>query len=280
VIAYRLCRLVNRLNPTTYGQGRLAPIAERLGRAPRDGQYFVDPGVCMHVRMTDYIERRIYLHAYEVRTVRLWMANLKPGDVVIDVGANVGYYSLAAGRAVGPSGQVHAFEPNPETYRRLMANVALNPAANIRGYPMALADYEGEAVLHVPEDPSRNGHSSLMNQQWDNPQRFRVSVQRLDDVLGGQLTRLDAIKIDAEGAELALLRGGETLMRRFQPAVLVELNAETAASFGYQPLDIVDWLLSIHPRYRFQHIGRVVRTLTIDEMRRQSLQQGNLLAIP
>ena len=276
---HRVFCAMNRLNPTCRGKSRLASLAKRLGAMPPNGVYRLEAGVAMDLRMEEWSGRSIYFNAFEILCSRVVFGSLVPGSVFVDVGANQGYYSLGANSRVGEDGQVFAFEPNPTMLVRLRRNVDLSQAKRIKIFESALSDVPGECLLHVPPDPAMHGHASLKKQGWTGHLTATVPVCRLDDVLGDELARLDTIKIDAEGSELAILRGAEQVVTRFQPSILVEFNKETSGSFGYAPLEIPRLLLAFNPRYRFRHVDHHrVREMTLRELESQRIEHGNLWA--
>jgi len=140
------------------------------------------------------------------------------GDVVVDVGAHIGRFSLAAARA---GASVVAVEPNPETFRVLAANVGLNGFRNVRLVNAALGEREGEAELHVPL--VYHGTASLRG-DWERrfaTRTVRVRVTTLDglvEYLG--LERIDWLLVDVEGYELEVLRGGLGALGRVQRAIV------------------------------------------------------------
>ena len=106
---------------------------------------------------------------------------LSPGDTYIDIGANVGYQSLYASRLVGTGGTVLSFEPNPPTYAVLLSHVGINRIGNIRTFPMALSDTNGEAILNQVEEHS--GTSTLRPQAQVPMRSVAVPMHRGDEVL-------------------------------------------------------------------------------------------------
>lgn len=277
MLMHHAFRAMNKLNPTCRGKGRVAELANRIGAVPPDGVFDIGPGMKMELRMDEWFCRSIYFNAFDILCSRVVFESLRRGSVFVDVGANLGYYSLGANRRVGDDGQVFAFEPNPATLARLRRNVDLSQAKGIKIFDCALSDAPGQCLLHVPPDPEMHGHASLKNQDWTGDQTVAVSVRRLDDLLADELSRLDTIKIDAEGSELAVLRGAERLVTRFRPSILVELNKQTANSFGYAPLDIPRLLLSYNPCYRFSHVdNHRVRQFTMRELESRHVEHGDL----
>lgn len=155
---------------------------------------------------------------------------LKPGMTFVDAGAHFGLYSLVASARVGPRGRVLAFEPDPRNFSVLLRNVRLNSAGNIRPYRAALGNHGGQIGLYL-------GVSSAMSSILDfqaPAQRVEVPMSALDDVLreSGQ-PRADVIKIDVEGAELAVLAGAKSTIEEFRPIVLLELNIDILEQLGH-----------------------------------------------
>ncbi len=166
---------------------------------------------------------------FEVATLRLMHRLVRPGHVVVDVGANIGYHTLTLSRLVGPNGKVLAFEPHPVTRARLEANLAANDCHNVNVFPIALSDREGAGKLFEPTETAAHGQSSL---------RARGEWRAVDcrtaplDALLSDLPRLDLIKIDVEGAEGLVLAGAREILQRFRPHVIIERNDEALAAFG------------------------------------------------
>jgi FkbM family methyltransferase len=171
---------------------------------------------------------------------------LAPGMVFVDAGANDGLFSLFAARRVGPTGQVWAFEPSQREFGRLTCNVEGNGLGNVRAFPVALSDRNGAAVLRVAED-EHAGQNTLGEFAYDTGllRQDRVPLCRLDDLAAGEeLRRLDVMKIDVEGAELAVLRGAEELIRKFKPVLLLEANDAALRHQGGSNEVLADYLRS------------------------------------
>lgn len=142
----------------------------------------------------------------------------KRGDVVLDVGAYVGWYTLRAARAVGASGCVVALEPDAENRRQLEANLALNGIGNVR--IVGKAAWSGSGPLpwrHVDHPPWRRVSGAA--------EGLAVDGVALDDLTAAlALPRVDWIKMDVEGAEVQALRGARALLRQFQPTLFIEVH--------------------------------------------------------
>ena len=162
---------------------------------------------------------------YEPQITALFRKLLRPGDVCVDTGAHVGYFTLLAAGLVGSTGRVYAFEPDPVTHEILRANVELNGAANVSPCAAATGAEDGEAVLYtVP--PGNSGRASLRAGDVVRAGRVPVRMLRLATAVPEEeLPRLRLVKIDVEGAEADVLRGLEPVFDAgARPAVIVELH--------------------------------------------------------
>jgi FkbM family methyltransferase len=136
---------------------------------------------------------------------------LREGMTVIDVGANVGLYTVMASVLVGPSGNVHAFEPSGITFSRFADNLRLNGCTNVSANQLALSDSAKEMILRVdPGHPENDGHCFVVDRGSidvfvDSDEV--VPCQTLDRYWANYVYGVDFIKIDVEGAELSVLRG-------------------------------------------------------------------------
>lgn len=175
----------------------------------------------------------------EPATVVLVENLLQCGDIFVDVGANVGIYSLIAGRRVGPAGKVIAFEPMPSTSEALRVTIAVNGISRlVEAHEYALGSEEGSATLFIAPT---SGHNSLLPSEDASVRTQPVRIRRGDRILGRQQPRL--IKIDVEGWELDVIDGlAETLDRSRGSNLVVEYSAEHIQRRG---LTRSDWFSRI-----------------------------------
>jgi FkbM family methyltransferase len=171
-----------------------------------------------------------------------YAAWLSSGDRAVDVGAHVGRHTLPLAAIVGPEGRVYAFEPLPFAADALNASLAEHPLPAVVLERTAVAAQSGEAEFVVALD--RPEESSLRERARYNGEtrltRIKVAVTTLDQsVPPGSPIRF--IKIDVEGAEWEVLKGGEHLIRRDEPAIAFEFGARVSASYGAGPEDLFDW---------------------------------------
>ncbi len=177
---------------------------------------------------------------YELHTSRLVVELLRPGDGFIDVGTHVGYYALLAFAAAGPDAPILAFEPNPETYRTLVLNLAANRAGRVHAFNCAVGDRAETLTFHINDD--NEGESALWDVASDaryartaaRPRTTSVSCLPLDMVAGFEpFARARMIKIDAEGWEGRVLAGAHGLLNRHRPPLVIcEINRTALARGG------------------------------------------------
>jgi FkbM family methyltransferase len=166
---------------------------------------------------------------HEIQVQQALVRSLRAGDHVWDVGANIGYLSLLAARIVGPQGRVVAVEPDPECADAIRANAALNALAQVEVVEAAASDRSGVAELVVVRDRLWTRLASV-GDHHESEQHVEVRTVALDDLDGPPPT---LVKIDVEGAELAVIAGMARLLREQRPIVVCEmhgLNAEFCAA--------------------------------------------------
>ncbi len=151
---------------------------------------------------------------------------LAPGDAFYDVGANIGYFTVMGARLVGPTGRVVAVEPQPEAVRRLRHNVALNGFDNVTVIEAAVADEEGESDFVVSGEDILEW-AALETTPAPDMQRIRVQVTTLDKLRAAGLPAPKLVKLDVEGAEVRVLNGMLTTLRRDKPAVVCEVHTSS-----------------------------------------------------
>jgi FkbM family methyltransferase len=195
----------------------LRKLADQVARRwPFPVQASLTGGQSMWIDLRSAVGRAILVKGeFDHAVWRAIEAVLAPGGVLVDVGANVGYYTVLGAQRVGAAGQVHAFEIDPRPLRCLRRNAAARP--NVQVHEIAIGEADGEGVLVSGLD---SGHSSV-KAGGEGP---IVPMTSLDHWLEtpGAPVRIDVIKIDIEGGELAALRGARTLLKRFSPVVVCE----------------------------------------------------------
>lgn len=225
----------------------------------------------------DFCSHSILREDFETAEWRFVERFLDPGMTVLDIGAHHGFYSLLASVKVGSAGRVIAFEPSPREREKLLRNLALNRYTNVQVEDCALADAAGQQELIVVGGIN-TGCNSLRQPNVKEPTNaVAVSVETLDGYLAGHpLPAVDFIKLDAEGAELAILKGAhKTLGSRPRPVIQCELEEVRTRPWGYHPREVVALLDTMGYRW-FQAEARGV--LTPVEARTD--MDGNFFAVP
>ena len=168
--------------------------------------------------------------------LRHWV---RPGNTVVDIGANIGYFTAHLARLVGDGGTVHAFEPEPANFALLTANMGANGLAWVRLHQAAVGAQPGTATLHTSE--YNGGMHRLYESVCCTGPGFDVPVLRLDQVLAG--AHVDLIKIDIEGYEPAALLGAEDCLRANPRLKIVsEYCPASMLEAGGQPSAMLRWL--------------------------------------
>ncbi len=147
---------------------------------------------------------------YEKCEIEIFKNILKPGMTIVDIGANVGLYSVIASKVVGKKGRVYSFEPEPLNYKVLKKNISLNNCQNVLCEQMALGDKSGTAYLF--KEARSIGTHSMIKKKHGSQEKISVKVTKLDEYFSST-KKIDAIKIDVEGFELSVLVGARMILK-------------------------------------------------------------------
>jgi FkbM family methyltransferase len=236
-----------RHTPFSKGRWRLVhtflPLLRNMGEPMGKRCVSTRLGFKMNVDLDEWIGQHIYMTGnYEPATTNLIRSLIQEGDTVVDVGANIGFITLAASRKVGPSGQVVAFEPVSSTCASLRNNLLINGAANVVVYEIALSNSNGMVTIH--EGPARNKGNSSIRLISDASGQQTVPMAAFDtlDVSRGPV-RL--IKIDVEGAEQLVVEGMMECLRRNRPHLVLEVTPQFLRAFGHSEVSLCKKLKDI-----------------------------------
>lgn len=170
---------------------------------------------------------------------------LKPGMIFFDIGANQGFYTILASKLVGPEGKVFAFEPAPTEFRKLKLNILINRLKNVVVEPLALGSREGSSDFYLVLN-GKGSFSSLRPPAKDVNARtklIKVPLTTLDTyIYSNNISRVEFIKIDAEGGELDVLKGGLKVLREIRPIVMCEIADIRTQQWGYKASEICQFL--------------------------------------
>lgn len=171
---------------------------------------------------------------------------VKSGDIVLDIGANIGYYTLMFAERVGETGKVFAFEPDPTNFALLQRNIETNGFKNVVLVQKAVSDKTGRTKLHVSEQKRM---TNRIHEWHDSDNSIEVETIALDDYFKDYEGKLDFIKMDIEGAESEALRGMHSLLlRNKQLKIVLEFNPPAMKESGLQP----EALLKMLQDYEFK----------------------------
>jgi FkbM family methyltransferase len=206
---------------------------------------------------------RAYAHLRTLCGAKDWekqafLKTIRQGWTVIEIGANLGYFTNLFQLLVGSNGIVHAFEPVPSTFQ-LLENTLSKERNNCTTHNLGTADEAGEVIFHVPlNDHGQATMSAHDCDSWKTREIEEVlcSVIKLDEFTPiSSLTKIDFVKIDVEGAELPSLLGAEHILRKHKPILFVEGCKAWMKSFGYNAKELEAFLRSISYS-KFEVVGK------------------------
>ena len=189
-------------------------------------------GSTLRVDASDIVGKHLYYFGIWEPSLTDWMRrSLKPGALVIDVGANIGYYSLLASKLVGPGGRVIAIEALPETMRRLRFNLDRNGAANVRAINSAAWSRVERLKIFFRQDGA-SGATTLMSDwadRWQLRRQIEIDAAPLSTLLSeSEIANARMIKIDVEGAEWQVLSEMTSWLGRTAPDLEVAIEISTS----------------------------------------------------
>lgn len=207
--------------------------------APGDAVLISVPGARLYVPA---LACNSYMHDFEAYTAYLFKEAIKPGATVVDIGANIGYFSIIGAQKTGPHGKVYAFEPAPDNFRLLRKNVQLCGAMNITCIQKAVAGERKTMTLFEGNHPGQ--HSLLLQPYTETGHTRTVECVSLDEYLGGQT--VGVIKMDIEGYEYFALEGMRRIIANSDDFTLfTELHPRILRSIGIDPMEFLARLLSL-----------------------------------
>ena len=208
-------------------------------------KYFIEKNLCKFPLA--YANLRIICGAkdWEKQT---FLKTIRPRWTVVEIGANLGYFTKLFQALVGNNGQVHAFEPVPSTFQQLQSSLPKG-SNHCTLYNLGTAKEAGEVTFHIPlNDHGQATMSAHDCNSWKSREIKEVacSVIKLDEFTPiSSLAKIDFIKIDVEGAELPSLQGAEHILRKHKPLLFVEVCKAWIKSFHYTLKEMDTFLTSL-----------------------------------
>jgi FkbM family methyltransferase len=197
----------------------------------------------------DSVSQNIFLESYEKETISFLKRIVLPGDIIYDIGANIGYYTLIFSKLAGPTGWIHSFEPSKREFFLLAENIKLNFLNNVYINQFAVSDFPGIIEMSVFDDPAYGAYNTIglpTHQRVEN-QIFRKEAVRsitLDEYYAAYSVQKPSIlKIDVEGAEMNVLKGGKKLLScDDSPILVIEICEDTLKGMEIIPDQVLELL--------------------------------------
>lgn len=202
-----------------------------------------DGDIWMNLHLDDFIQQQIYLLGYYDEAGILFLKkHISPGSVFVDIGANVGCYTLIASKIVGQKGKVFAFEPSLRVHEQLTANIAMNAFQNIQVEKIALFNETSKLSLKLSSSANM-GMSSVHAHDEETGEVEIVDAVKGDDYfLDKKIEKIDLLKMDIEGAELFALEGLQQTLRKYRPLLILEMADEILEKAQIQKSDLIQFM--------------------------------------
>lgn len=205
----------------------------------------IGDGIFMYCYTDSLVAQAIFKETFEEEELLLLKRFLKPKETFLDIGANIGIFSLLAAHFAGKEGCVIAFEPTSSTYQRLQENIELNSLQNIQAFRMALSDTNGQAELQVASEGYDAWNSLAKPSSGTVIASETVETLTLDSFLSkANIRDIALIKIDVEGWEIPVLKGAQNLLNAPNaPTLMVEFTEQNAQNAGFSCKELYQLLV-------------------------------------
>jgi FkbM family methyltransferase len=234
-------------------------------------------------------KRDIKYRLIDEREMFLLSEFIKPGDTVLDLGANFAYYTERMSKIVGDSGKVYAYEPIPFTFEVLKMLVKYFKLNNVTYYQKGVSNKTETVRFTVPKMDigtlstgqahiagRKNDIENNNDYKFTQEETFDCEVVALDEFYSNSLPNLTFIKIDIEGAELFALKGAKNLLHQYKPVILIEINPIFLEGFGLTEADMLDFIKETG--YEIFYLNEATQKLV--PLNNKPLWEFNFLLIP
>ncbi len=237
--------------------------------------WLADEDIAIYTSADNYIEWTILsTGTYEDEINKLIKISLKPGDVALDIGGNIGLQSIRMSKSVGEKGTVFAFEPLTHLQEKFSKNIKLNKAGNIKLFPYALSNVESEADFHINKGNWNQGSFNISNRQ-EGTEIQHVIIKVADEIPSIKaLNSLDLVKIDVEGFEYQVLLGLKQTISKHKPRIIFEYDANYWQANGQSISECFGFLSGLG------YILYQITTVGCELIQDSSAVSGNLFCIP
>jgi len=243
-------------------------------KLPEKKGVFVRDGLKLSLDSKNLIDAKIiYTGNYEPELRKIFTKLIKKGDVILDIGANIGYHSLLFSEACGPKGQVYSFEPVKKTYDHLIKNITLNEIKNIIPLNFALGNKDINLIIDTEGNNVNPGSISLLNISNSGEE---ISCKDANKALRAMnIQKIDFIKIDVEGYEWFILESLKYIIKKTRPIIIFEWDSNYQANSNSKASDFHDYFIG--QNYELLFIANDL-TLKVDDL--NAIKGANILAIP
>ncbi len=234
-----------------------------------------DKNLKIILNLKNNVDKSIFMRGYfEKDIVDFFKKYLKRGMTVFDIGANIGQYTLLSAKIVGKKGKVYSFEPSIKVYNNLKSNVDINNFENVIINNIALGDCEETTYLNESND---GAYSSIGEPLVETTHKTKINVTTLNKYIQtNKIKKIDLIKIDVEGFELMVLKGGKNFFsKKDAPVVVCEFSDLTSKSFNYSSNDLRKYFIKLGYHLYFLKNQKLIKV----EKDLNHVNYDNLLAI-
>lgn len=213
-------------------------------------------GIRLKLDIHDYLAHFIYF-GFEDPSHATLMNLIKKDDVILDIGTNYGTTILQFAKQTGNRGQVYGFEPDFINFSVCMENIKLNSFANLQVENIGLGSKEGSFFLVVDNESNRGMNRIGNNSKGKNS--HEVKIIRLDDWVNQKgIEIINLIKIDVEGFEMEVLRGGEQSLRKYHPLLFIELDDTNLVQQNSSAKELVEFLNQLNYTIYHSETGKQI----------------------
>lgn len=195
-------------------------------------------GIKLKIFLCDYLGHLLYFQYrnQELDSYKSLFKLVQTNSVCLDIGSNVGYVGIMMAK-IASEGLVVGFEPDPTNFKRLRENIGYNNLSNIRVHNFGLGEQSAQKNMFV--NLINRGGNCIIEEQSG----VEIAIMKLDDfMIREALPRVDLVKIDVEGYELKVLRGGMQMLTTYFPVLFIEINDDNLQRYGDSPSELVQFL--------------------------------------
>ncbi|MDA3890636.1 MAG: FkbM family methyltransferase [Salinivirgaceae bacterium] len=283
---YRIIKIINHIfRGTLLSRIKIEPqlFRERIWiKFEKSNRQFIIKKLRHNIKIILYKEsvlsRFIFLNEFEINEQKFIERYLKKDDFFIDIGANIGLFTLLASEKCGTQGKIIAFEPSPTTYKRLIENIKLNNLQNVKTFNIALSDKNGVAKLKVSKDGFDAWNSLGIPTMGQFFQEVDVMTNTLDYIANEfEIVNPILLKIDVEGWEIPILSGGEKFFKSIDaPDIMIEFADNSAKNAGYTCKDL--YCVLIDYGYKIYSYNSLLNLLVEHQLQKTPYKYTNLIA--